>query len=137
MVVANVAYNVILGGLLLLGISLLVSYVIMLLVFAYHMLLEDNMRISEGKLFAVSFMGGSLVIQVVLAGDCGSDAYEVCFVDCPLPDPMQFNHNALFHSIFAVGLFLQGIVEFQQPTGLFTVRKANGDKSNVSAEDAT
>ena len=24
--------------------------------------------------------------------------------DCPLPDPMEFNHNALFHALYAAGL---------------------------------
>ena len=124
-VTANVAYNVILGGLLLLGISLLVSYVVMLAFFVYHLIVGGSIGIAFGKAFAVVLLGGGLVIQVALAGVCGSDAYEVCFEDCPLPDPMNFNHNALFHTVFAVGLLLQGIVEFLQPTGLTTVRKAN------------
>lgn len=133
-VAANVVYNAILGGLLLLGISLLVSFIVMLFLFVYHiMVLKGNRLVSVGKALAVLIMGGSLVIQVVLAGDCGSDEYEFCFENCPLPDPVHFNHNALFHAVFAVGFFLQGMLEFRQPTGLFTVRKVDdGAKRSIS-----
>ena len=39
-----------------------------------------------------------------LADVCGDPGYEDCGEDCPLPDPMEFNHTALFHALYAAGL---------------------------------
>jgi cytochrome c oxidase subunit IV len=47
----------------------------------------------------------ALLVQVSLAGNCGDDGYEECFRSCPLPNPDKFNHNALFHVIWAVSLY--------------------------------
>ena len=49
-------------------------------------------------------MIGGMLIQVALADVCGDPGYEDCWEDCPLPDPMEFNHNALFHAVYAAGL---------------------------------
>ena len=49
-------------------------------------------------------MIGGMLIQVALADVCGDPGYEDCWEDCPLPDPMEFNHNALFHALYAAGL---------------------------------
>ena len=46
-------------------------------------------------------MIGGMLIQVALADVCGDPGYEDCWEDCPLPDPMEFNHNALFHALYA------------------------------------
>jgi len=46
-----------------------------------------------------------IVVQVALASRCGDDAYEDCFVECPLP--VNFNHNALFHVLVVVGMLIQ------------------------------
>ena len=48
-------------------------------------------------------MIGGMLIQVALADVCGDPGYEDCWEDCPLPAP-EFNHNALFHFLYAVGL---------------------------------
>mmetsp|Transcript_49254 Transcript_49254/g.86702 ORF Transcript_49254/g.86702 Transcript_49254/m.86702 type:complete len:266 (+) Transcript_49254:110-907(+) len=55
----------------------------------------------------VTMLVGFLV-QIVLAPKCGDNAYLDCFRDCPLPAP-DFNHNALFHCIYAVGVALLAI----------------------------
>ena len=47
---------------------------------------------------------GGMAVQVALADVCGDPGYEDCWEDCPLPDPMEFNHNALFHALYAAGL---------------------------------
>ena len=46
-----------------------------------------------------------IVVQVALASWCGEDAYQDCFVECPLP--VNFNHNALFHVLVVVGMLVQ------------------------------
>ena len=38
------------------------------------------------------------------ASPAAGPGYEDCWEDCPLPDPMEFNHNALFHALYAAGL---------------------------------
>ena len=51
-----------------------------------------------------------LLVQVLLTPTCGSsEAYENCFRDCPMPDPLKLNHNALFHLLVAIGLIFQAI----------------------------
>ena len=52
-----------------------------------------------------------LLVQVLLAPVCGSnEAYENCFRDCPLStDPLTFNHNAIFHTLVAIGITVQAI----------------------------
>jgi hypothetical protein len=122
----NIAHSVASESLTWLGISLLVSYVVMLALFLYHVVQGEDRCIAATKALAVSILGGSLVLQVALSGACGKDAYKECFKDCPMPDPIHFNHNGLFHSVFAVGLFLQGMVEFRKPTGALTTSKRNG-----------
>lgn len=41
------------------------------------------------------------VIQVSFGGVCGIGGYEDCFEECPLPDPANFNHNAIFQILVA------------------------------------
>ena len=122
----NIAHSVASESLTWLGISLLVSYVVMLALFLYHVVQGEDKCIPATKALAVSILGGSLVLQVALSGACGKDGYVECFKDCPLPDPMHFNHNGLFHSVFAVGLILQGMVEFRKPTGALTICRQKG-----------
>lgn len=59
------------------------------------------------KAIGVSMMITGMVVQVVLAPQCGDAGYPDCFKDCPLPAP-DFNHNALFHVLFAIGLAVLG-----------------------------
>ena len=57
-----------------------------------------------------------LLVQLILAGRCGSKAYEEnCFAHCPLPDPMTFNHNALFHVMVIVALIIQLFGRYTPP----------------------
>ena len=58
----------------------------------------------------------SLMIQASWEPACGLAAYEVCFEDCPLPNPTVFNHNALFHVLMVVSLVVQAIAEYKYPT---------------------
>jgi len=63
----------------------------------------------------------SYIVQVTLAGKCGTgDSYKNCFRDCPLPASV-FNHNALFHVIFGVGLGLFAVAQLIQPDDGFEI----------------
>lgn len=59
---------------------------------------------------------GGLVTQILLAPTCGDSGYEECFENCILPNPTVFNHNALFHSIYLVGLILLAVAEDRHPS---------------------
>ena len=56
------------------------------------------------KALAILCLPGSWVVQMVLAPVCGDDGYIDCFKDCPLPNPGTFNHNAIFHIVYAAWL---------------------------------
>ncbi len=73
----------------------------------YVALLRDWMA-SVGS--ALNVIG--LVVQVLLAPTCGDSAYAVCFENCILPDPTNFNHNGVFHVIVILGLLVQLFAEF-------------------------
>lgn len=72
------------------------------------------------KVVGVAMMIAGMLVQVVLAPQCGDAAYANCFKDCPLPAP-SFNHNALFHVLFAIGLAVLGAAMNMNPnvTGEF------------------
>eukprot|EP00932_Pfiesteria_piscicida_P009354 SRR837773.20071.p1 GENE.SRR837773.20071~~SRR837773.20071.p1 ORF type:complete len:257 (+),score=72.08 SRR837773.20071:69-773(+) len=62
---------------------------------------------------ALSMIAGYLV-QVILTPKCGTPAYRHCFKDCPLPAP-TFNHNALFHVLFFIGVTILAVVMNRRP----------------------
>jgi hypothetical protein len=103
-----IATTVVLRTLLIAGIYSLVVVVVMT---AYYIRCFTRCHLMR---YVVAFGNVSLIagmlVQVLLTPSCGSrEAYKNCFRDCPLPDPMMFNHNALFHSLVAVGMIFQGI----------------------------
>ena len=56
-------------------------------------------------------------IQFLLTPKCGlNGAYKDCFGECPLPNPMKFNHNALFHVVDMIGLIMVGWSEYYSPS---------------------
>ena len=66
---------------------------------------DDSARTRRKILISTQVvMIGGMAVQVALADVCGDPGYEDCWEDCPLPDPMEFNHNALFHALYAAGL---------------------------------
>lgn len=67
------------------------------------------------KAVSLVVMTVGYIVQAALAGICGDKAYETCFQNCPLP--YEFNHNALFHVVFAIGLGLFAVAQLQQPEG--------------------
>lgn len=84
----------------------------------------------------------SYIVQITLAGKCGrlgdSDSYENCFRDCPLPDASVFNHNALFHVIFGVGLGLFAVAQLLQPDDGFEILSFFGyDQKNERNKDGS
>lgn len=95
-----------LDELLFLGVALAAVYLAMVAIYWPNAL----------KMIAMVICLVGLVIQGALNGTCGDDGYEECFKDCPLPDATTFNHNALFHSVWAVGLTLFAIGEWRDPT---------------------
>jgi len=54
------------------------------------------------------------IVQVALAPQCGDDAYAECWKECPLPAP-YFNHNALFHLLYAIGLLIVAATMISHP----------------------
>ncbi len=62
--------------------------------------------------FAFVILLGSMLIQMLLAPLCGIGGYKDCFEKCPLPAP-TFNHNALFHVLYLIGLIVLGWNELQ------------------------
>ena len=69
-----------------------------------------------GKALGTVSMILGYVLQALLAGKCGDSAYEKCFADCPLPKPMIFNHNALFHVVYLIGMVVLGLFEDISPS---------------------
>lgn len=61
-----------------------------------------------GKAFSMFSCAVGFVTEASLAIVCGDDAYKSCFAECPLPAP-YFNHNALFHVLYALGIAGIGI----------------------------
>jgi hypothetical protein len=57
---------------------------------------------------------------------CGSPGYEECFERCAFPNPVVFNHIAVFHFGLIASFLLHGIAEFFDPTIL---------KLNTPAQD--
>uniref|UniRef100_A0A6U8U2U2 Chitin synthase export chaperone n=1 Tax=Zooxanthella nutricula TaxID=1333877 RepID=A0A6U8U2U2_9DINO len=66
------------------------------------------------KLSGCALMITGMVVQAALSSRCGDAAYRNCFTDCPLPAP-QFNHNALFHTLLALGLVVLGVAMHASP----------------------
>lgn len=66
------------------------------------------------KAAAPLLMLASLVVQASLGASCGKGGYDVCWLACALPAP-AFNHNALFHVLYAVGVLMLGVGENLAP----------------------
>lgn len=89
------------------------------------------------KAVSMVILLASFIVQVSLSGKCGrqGDSYENCFQNCPLPAP-NFNHNALFHVIFGVGLGLFAVAQLQQPDDGIKILSFFGyDHENESNND--
>jgi len=94
-------YQIFGGGSLL--ISGVYSGIVVLYVFVVCLLARNYVG-AVGTALMIS----GYAVQVILAPTCGDAAYAQCFKDCPLPAP-YFNHNALFHVLFAIGI---GLLDF-------------------------
>lgn len=69
------------------------------------------------KILAMWTNIAALVEQFILSETCGrAGGYENCFKECPLSDPVVFNHNALFHILLIAGICLLTIGELKLPT---------------------
>mmetsp|Transcript_7145 Transcript_7145/g.8135 ORF Transcript_7145/g.8135 Transcript_7145/m.8135 type:complete len:306 (+) Transcript_7145:629-1546(+) len=66
------------------------------------------------KIVGVALLIFGLLVWVTLHPKCGWPEYENCFNECPLP--FEFNHNALFHLLFAIGLVVYGWSENISPS---------------------
>ncbi|CAK0839955.1 unnamed protein product [Prorocentrum cordatum] len=71
------------------------------------------LRAGGGAIDRVTVVGIVLIIvgylaQPVLDPICGDSQSADCFSQCPLPAP-YFNHNAMFHLLFAIGLAVLGV----------------------------
>jgi hypothetical protein len=95
------------------GVAMIVIYSIM----------ARKLRASKKVMVVFTFRALALVlylvgftVQIVLKGVCGSGGYESCFEECPLPDPANFNHNAIFHVLVAASLVMLGVLEFVLPS---------------------
>eukprot|EP00527_Entomoneis_sp_CCMP2396_P008160 CAMPEP_0198137768 /NCGR_PEP_ID=MMETSP1443-20131203/1225_1 /TAXON_ID=186043 /ORGANISM="Entomoneis sp., Strain CCMP2396" /LENGTH=416 /DNA_ID=CAMNT_0043799305 /DNA_START=201 /DNA_END=1451 /DNA_ORIENTATION=+ len=68
---------------------------------------KEHRLIYQYQLGAVFCYLFGFAIQYGWKGVCGSGGYQDCFVNCPLPAP-TFNHNALFHILAAISIYLYG-----------------------------
>lgn len=93
-----------------------------------HILLFASMKSLAGMIMIISMM-----IQLLLSEECGADGYEVCFKDCPLPDAGKFNHNALYHVLYLIGVLLFGWAEYKYPT----TSKVTSSKGGRTDDDMT
>ena len=78
-----------------------ISFLLMIAVYLY-----DSKCNFDGILKAVAILSlvGSWIVQIILTPVCDKDGYIDCFKDCPFPNPGTFNHNGLFHLLYAAGL---------------------------------
>ena len=96
----------------------LVTAVIFIL-YVRHIFYEYE-EMSQRTLFKVKAAGVGIIIagmavQVILEGPCGQAGYKDCFESCPL-DPLVFNHNAIFHFMYAIGVMIWGLSEAKSPS---------------------
>lgn len=71
------------------------------------------------KALAIAILIVSFFVQIGLKDTCGSGGYKDCFVDCPLPNPKVFNHNAIFHLLAMGGFLTLGVSEYMNPSSLY------------------
>jgi hypothetical protein len=79
-----------------------------------YLLVVWAVRAQWVKAVAMLFCVGGMIVQITLSSSCGDAAYESCFAECPLPAP-YFNHNALFHVLYAIGLLIVGVAMCKDP----------------------
>jgi len=131
---AVLAVVVVLRSFLLTGLWLLGVYILSMVSFvAYSCKSKDRSQCTAIWLTVASLLCISgLIVQTTLSPDCGSlDAYRNCFRDCPLPSPRVFNHNAIFHVIFAIGLAMQLILVSRLPTDFAGQRGKDTDDDSM------
>jgi len=147
-VIINLAvllHSLIAGSLIYVGVLGIIAYFGMSVV---YFILYIRTRSDDGQRFIVYITKSvsmvillvSYIVQITLAGKCGSlgDSYENCFRDCPLPDASVFNHNALFHVIFGVGLGLFAVAQLLQPDDGFEILSFFGyDQKNERNKDGS
>lgn len=86
------------------------------------------------KAVSLLVMTAGMLVQGLLAGKCGRSGYEICFQNCPLPAP-DFNHNALFHIIYGVGLGLFAVAQLQQQDIKFQILLFFGFKNTQNSNE--
>lgn len=96
--VAAIVFVAIMGNMMAAGIATLLGLAFVTGVFGAKC---NNVLPAVGT---VTMIAG-LMVQVGLNGTCGKPGYENCWEDCIIPAP-YFNHNALFHALFAVGMLI-------------------------------
>jgi len=99
--IAAIVYVMVTANMLVAGVTTLLGCVLCVLAFLVQCQL--------GAAFGCVVMIAGLLVQVLMAPTCGDPGYEVCWKDCILPAP-YFNHNALFHALFAVGMLILAII---------------------------
>ncbi|OEU12104.1 hypothetical protein FRACYDRAFT_263130 [Fragilariopsis cylindrus CCMP1102] len=77
--------------------------------------------VARPKIYVIKALGtlimlASLVIQIILRTKCGDPAYVDCFKNCPFNNPMEFNHNGLFHVVYLVGIAILFVAEDRNPS---------------------
>ena len=91
-------YNVVLSG-----IVCCATHTTLMMLWSSRSPLELLLK-AGGMVLCVS----GFAVQGLLSFTCGRDAYADCFRNCPLPAP-DFDHNALFHMLYMMGLLSTGI----------------------------
>lgn len=110
---------VMVGALIVIGINsfgaanLIITGVFSLVVILYA-LITWALYSAWPKVLGAALMIAGMIVQLVLAPKCGDAAYANCWKECPLPAP-YFNHNALFHVLFAFGLLILAVAMAKNP----------------------
>ena len=96
--------------------------------------------VARPKIYVIKALGtlimlAGFVIQIGLRTKCGDPAYKDCFKNCPLKNPMVFNHNGLFHVVYLVGIAILFVAEDRNPSVVSDngVTEISAEKPNESS----
>lgn len=111
------------------GVTIVVSIVLVLVMAIWQCCKYRQMAYLMDVVALLIYLAG-IIVQVSLRGVCGSEGYKNCFQQCPLPNPTQLNHNAIFHFFVSAFCLLYGISK----AGIMLQATAKWDPETLLAE---
>lgn len=107
--------------------DMLVTYIFLVFTTIVMFAICLSRRSSSGRLkpVGVGFLLAGFILQQGLASLCGAGGYSDCWKSCPLP-AQSFNHNALFHTMYALGLSILGFSYTKKDEANTVVVQNNG-----------